>query len=305
MNMPTSALELFSGIGAFACAAGRAGIEIKGAFDQNTEANRVYELNFKHSPLSANLDTVKAEQLPEAELWWLSPPCQPYSRRGARRDHTDARARSLLNLIELLPQCRPQAILVENVGTFPGSRVHEILTGTLKELSYSVETLSLCSTDFGVPMQRPRSFVIALRDCPILVETPQPQAQHPLSSYLCAPPCRSGYESQLQMSAAELARYEAVLNIVDTRNDASRLICFTKGYWQCRKAAGSLLREPDGSVRRVCPQEMLRLFDFDPGFAFPPEFDYRLRWRLLGNSVDIRCIEHLLRIVARSRSAAL
>jgi site-specific DNA-cytosine methylase len=35
-----------------------------------------------------------------AALWMLAPPCQPYTRQGLRRDASDARASSFLDLVE-------------------------------------------------------------------------------------------------------------------------------------------------------------------------------------------------------------
>lgn len=51
------------------------------------------------------ISSLQAHQLEQfaADIWMLSPPCQPYTRRGARRDAEDPRASSFLHLISLIP----------------------------------------------------------------------------------------------------------------------------------------------------------------------------------------------------------
>ena len=46
-----------------------------------------------------------------ANLWWMSPPCQPYTLRGNRRDVADPRAQSLLRMIDLIEVCRTRVLV--------------------------------------------------------------------------------------------------------------------------------------------------------------------------------------------------
>src|SRR5688572_25303348 len=155
------AVEFFSGIGAFAQAARSFPIEIVAAFDQGEDANAVYEHNFKLAPSSRNLDSIGATQIPDAELWWLSPPCTPYTIRGAQRDDLDSRASSLKNLLSLVSDKMPSVIIVENVAAFQQSRMHKKLMQTLSGLNYQIRVESMCPSNFGIPMKRPRIFVVA------------------------------------------------------------------------------------------------------------------------------------------------
>jgi len=86
-------LELFCGIGGCAAALGiRAAIVA--ALDVNRQALAVYTHNYPHLALAKDLTTLSAEAFARwaADLWWLSPPCQPYTRRGLQRDIEDPRA---------------------------------------------------------------------------------------------------------------------------------------------------------------------------------------------------------------------
>ena len=106
--MATRVLELYCGIGGCAAALGP-GREIVAAVDINRTALEVYRHNFPHPVVARTIDSIGPADLERwrADLWWLSPPCQPFTRRGLRRDDADPRSASLLHLIELLDRAPP------------------------------------------------------------------------------------------------------------------------------------------------------------------------------------------------------
>lgn len=286
------ALEFFSGIGAFAQAACESEIEVVGAFDQKEEANATYYLNYGLRPKARNLDSISLDEIPEADIWWMSPPCTPFSVRGKQKDDGDPRAASFLNLIRHVPRLLPGAILVENVLGFVGSRVHKFFLATLTDCGYTTTELDLCPTAFGVPMRRPRHFVVAVRDDRQLVQVELLQKPPVLLANFLEP------ESDPALTVEEeiLERYGQGFDIVNPSAPDAYLTCFTSGYWRCRKASGSLLALPDGGARRVSPAEILRLLGFGPDYVFPDRLDLPARWRLVGNSVDVRAVRHLLAV---------
>ncbi len=284
------AVEFFSGIGAFAQAAASCNIAVVAAFDQSQPANLTYHHNYGLEPIARNLDTVGCNQIPEAEIWWMSPPCTPFSVRGKRKDQDDPRAVSFLNLIDRIAQCLPSVVMIENVSGFVGSFVHQHLTAVLSDCAYQFAEWDLCPTEFGVPMRRLRHFVVAVRNGWKLGEMkPAPTASYALTQYLDAEP-----DSCLIVDDQTMRRYGHGFDIVDGARADAYLTCFTSGYWRCRKASGSLLALPNGGARRFAPEEILRLLGFRCDFSFPAAIDLPARWRLLGNSVDVRAVEFLL-----------
>ncbi|MGD9683742.1 MAG: DNA cytosine methyltransferase [Candidatus Obscuribacterales bacterium] len=284
------AVEFFSGLGAFSESARGSGVEVVAAFDQNSHANRVFFENFSMKPSSLNLESINADLIPESSLWWMSPPCQPYTRRGNRRDSRDPRARSLLNLIDLIACCLPAYLIVENVEGFELGQVFAGLSETLRACGYESRLERICSTDFGVPMLRPRIFLLASRSGTIApLEPHRFHDGRRLADYLV-----DDADDSLVLAPEILDRFYPVLNIVDPLEDDSRLICFTRGYFKCRKASGSLIRLPDGRVRFVSPGEILALLGFSGGYSFPDDLSLSLRYRLAGNSVDVRAVSMLL-----------
>lgn len=292
--MSLRAVEFFSGIGAFSEACRGSRIEVIAAFDQNERANQVFAHNFTLRPRAKNLDTIVASDIPEADIWWMSPPCTPYSRRGKQLDDRDARAACLLRLIELLPACQPEVLMLENVSAFAGSRVHEKLKSALETNGYSYSEVRLCSTELGVPMRRPRFFIAACRKGVLktfVKETLEPQAKL-LRHYLTSD------EDSLLVPPEIVEKYWDVLNIVDPQDDKAKVICFTRGYNRCRKASGSLVKaKQEGRVRFVAPEEILALLGFSSRFQMPVGISRDVAWRLAGNSVDVRAVRALIQML--------
>ena len=78
------------------------------AFDINDIANAVYEHNFAHRPLAIDVCSLTVAQLDAwmADIWLMSPPCQPYTRRGLQRQSADVRSAGFLCLIDKLQQMK-------------------------------------------------------------------------------------------------------------------------------------------------------------------------------------------------------
>ncbi len=292
--MRLRALEFFSGIGAFAQAAPAHNIEVVAAYDQSEWANLAYEKNYGLKPVSRNLDNISLQSLPEADIWWLSPPCTPYTRRGLQRDLDDERARSFLHLITCMVERKPPQIIIENVEAFLHSKMHGLLNQALLTAGYYCSICHLNPKMFGVPMLRPRLFIIATLE-PHILSTP-PVAPHQSLASIISGKAESIYDLFLNDEVAD--KYEKVLNVVDSdalSNPDTTLICFTSGYYQCRKASGTLLRTQGGRLRYFSPTEILALLGFDASYSLPDHFSLPICYRLLGNSVDVRAISYLLK----------
>ena len=293
------ALELFCGIGGFAAAVAGWNVQVVGALDQSAEALAVYRENFpSHPAKQVDLERISAWELTAAgaDLWWLSPPCQPYCERGVRRDLDDHRARSLVRIMELLariPDERlPRHLALENVAGFVGSHAHRRLTELLTTRGYGVVERQLCPTELGVPSRRPRYYLAASRG-PLLAPDPSPLQPAPLAEYL-DPPAAETAPAELLLADDVLERFGKGLRILEPADPAAYTTCFTSGYGKSISNAGAYLRH--GSVVRLfTPEEIARLLHFPAGFQFPASMPLRRRWHLVGNSLSIVAVREVLR----------
>ncbi|NLC71311.1 MAG: DNA methyltransferase [Desulfuromonadaceae bacterium] len=292
------ALELFCGIGGFAAAAGT-NIRIAGALDQSAVALAVYRWNFpEHPARQADLEKITADELAGygADLWWLSPPCQPYTVRGRKRDLDDPRARSLGHLLAVFPEIPPDRLPIhlalENVPGFALSQARDRLTSLLLKRGYQIRERHLCPTELGIPSRRPRYYLSAsrlpLRPSFSFEERPL----RPLLDFLDLS-LNDDPPPELLLAPEVLTRFGDGFRILDPDEDTAYTTCFTGGYGKSLMHAGSYLRCRDG-VRHFAPHEIARLLGFPVSFRFPEKLSLRKRWKLLGNSLSVCAVREVL-----------
>lgn len=297
--MTLQAVELFCGIGGFAAAVSGGDVRVSGALDQDPAALSCYRLNFPEHPVrQVDLERISAWALTarDAHLWWLSPPCQPYCERGARRDLDDYRAKSLIHLMKILariPEANlPRHLAVENVAGFVGSQAHGRIVNLLTERGYHLRERLLCPTERGVPSRRPRYYLTASRS-PLAPEQPVNRIPFsPLSSYLDQALTRTAPD-ELLVPEESIDRFGSGLRILDPDDPAAITTCFTSGYGRSLSNAGSYLK-CGIRVRRFTPVEIVRLLHFPEDFRFPEGMTLRRKWGLAGNSLSVVAVREVL-----------
>ena len=257
MTGSPAVLELFCGIGGCAAALPE-GVRVVGALDISEKALAVYRRNFPGHPARVKLiDGLSSADLAAfgADLWWLSPPCQPFTRRGLGRDADDPRASGLLHLIGLLRESeavRPAALALENVPGFERSRCHALLREVLDRAGYRVRETLLCPTELGVPNRRRRFYLAAALDrdpgpwgdggwhgqrLPDLVDRTLDARESP-DPPDGAPPAELLLDPEIQR------RYEDALHRVDPDDPEAVTACFTAAYGRSHVRSGSYLAGP-------------------------------------------------------------
>ena len=189
--MSLRALEFFSGIGGLHAALKQVKPDstIVSSFDINPNAYKVYlySIDGKRAdittttPMCPIFRRISLGSRPSrpvhfissandierygADVWLLSPPCQPHTRQGMKKDCGDSRSDGLLHIIELLKavDCIPSYLLLENVEGFEASQSREKLLLALKERGYFYQEFILSPNQFQIPNQRDRYFLIARR----------------------------------------------------------------------------------------------------------------------------------------------
>lgn len=305
MNHPLRVLELFSGIGGCAaalqpaCTAGVA--EVVAAVEISPLGQLAYTANFSHPVSGDNLEFLARERLEawQADLWWLSPPCQPYTRRGHRRDEADPRSRPLFALLAHLLEIRPRYVVLENVPGFAESRTLQKLTRSLKSHGYEIQEILLCPSRLGIPNRRRRFYLLASRTTdglrPLLevadLET-NPPLLSPLASYLDPNP-----SPDLFIAPSIRQSYQEALHIVDPESPGALSACFTSAYGRSLVRSGSYLVASEG-VRRFSPAEILRLLGYQSTYQLPKQLSREQAWRLVGNSLSIPAVRRVLSAVS-------
>ncbi|TMS37772.1 hypothetical protein L596_004636 [Steinernema carpocapsae] len=326
------ALEFFCGIGGFHFALKDVSdsIDVIGAFDINTTTNRIYAFNFPDTKLyQKNIQalTTKFVDKQMADIWTLSPPCQPFVKKGLQLDLKDARCDALKQICDRIREVQhpPRFIMVENVVGFEDSAAEEMFLGALDYRGYEHEAHLLSPVECGIPNSRPRYYILAKlnSDDAIFgassIKTQENEAHvNQVKEYLSF---EAEEDPDLFLPLETILKHRDIIDLVEPK--AVRTACFTKAYGHYVKGTGSLLvsRVPCSHedknftkadflgimssgqdeviaslrIRYLSVEEVSRLMGFRNRLRQPPEITRSQMYRGLGNSVSVFVVALLLK----------
>jgi DNA (cytosine-5)-methyltransferase 1 len=166
-------VSLFSGVGGFEQALNKLGGKCVMASEIDKWANLAYETLYGHKTVG-DITKVKAEDVPDHDLLVGGFPCQAFSVAGKRLGFEDTRGTLFFEIARIAKVKRPKAMLLENVKglvSHDKGKTLDTIIQTLNDIGYTVDFEVLNSKYFGVPQNRERIFIIAIRDDLI---TPEP-----------------------------------------------------------------------------------------------------------------------------------
>ena len=161
-------IDLFAGIGGIRLGVTQAlakyGIESRCVLSSEIDdkACETYRLNFDEQPQG---DIRHITEMESFDLLLAGFPCQPFSYAGKRMGFGDTRGTLFFEVERLLEAYRPKAFLLENVRglyTHDKGRTFQTIMNKLHDLGYGTHDLLLNSSDFGVPQNRVRLYIIGL-----------------------------------------------------------------------------------------------------------------------------------------------
>ena len=162
-------VDLFAGIGGirlgFEQAMQDIGLESKCVLSSEIDCNaqETYQSNFGERPSG---DIFKIKEFPKFDFLLAGFPCQPFSYAGKQKGFGDTRGTLFFEIEKLLASHQPNAFLLENVRgltTHDSGRTLTTIVGKLELLGYGVKCLLLNSSDFGVPQNRIRVYIVGIK----------------------------------------------------------------------------------------------------------------------------------------------
>ena len=156
-------IDLFAGIGGFRMALERNGGKCIGFSEINNDAIEYYCRNY-HEDKSGNFgDITKIKSLPKHDILVGGVPCQSWSIAGRNLGFDDDRGQLWNDTIFLLNQSKPKAFIFENVKGLvdPRNKVAlQYILNRIKEAGYFADYFVINSSDFGIPQNRIRIYII-------------------------------------------------------------------------------------------------------------------------------------------------
>ncbi|ASF45369.1 DNA cytosine methyltransferase [Methylovulum psychrotolerans] len=164
--MSLNSIEICAGAGGQALGLERAGFDHVNLVEIEAPACQTLRINRKHWHVTeGDIRHYSAEQWQGIELFAGGVPCPPFSKAGKQLGDQDERD-LFPEALRLVAECKPQAIMLENVRGLLDAIFDEYRTNIitdLKKLGYLAEWRLLNASDFGVPQLRPRVVFVALK----------------------------------------------------------------------------------------------------------------------------------------------
>ncbi|GHP91994.1 DNA (cytosine-5-)-methyltransferase [Helicobacter pylori] len=157
--------SLFSGIGGLDLGFIQNSFEIVWANDFDKYAVETYKANIGQNIVLGDIE-IEKDHICGHDILIGGFPCQPFSTLGSLQGFEDRRGTLFFTICEIIKKCRPKIVVLENVKNLinhnKGESFKRILF-ELNELDYQVNYDILNTLDFGIPQQRNRVFIVALR----------------------------------------------------------------------------------------------------------------------------------------------
>lgn len=131
-----------------------------------------YQLNFGENPYC---DVKTLEQIEPFNVLLAGFPCQAFSYAGKQLGFSDTRGTLFFEIERLLRVYSPEICFLENVRgltTHDGGKTFKTITKTLEDLGYFWDFRLLNSSNYGLPQNRVRIYILASKVGPINITLP-------------------------------------------------------------------------------------------------------------------------------------
>jgi DNA (cytosine-5)-methyltransferase 1 len=164
--------SIFSGLGGADLGAISAGYTPIWAIEKDPRLAKVYTANFSHRPWVGDFLETAPQAFAPPDLLWISPPCVRASSVNPQRGESTLDLSLAAKICEFASVLHPPQVILENVEGYKRFKSFEAIVERLFALGYWANWQVLDAADFGVPQNRRRLILRAVRGG-FLPELPQ------------------------------------------------------------------------------------------------------------------------------------
>jgi DNA (cytosine-5)-methyltransferase 1 len=294
-------IDLFAGIGGMRIAFQRVGGQCVFTSEWDKFAAETYRTNFGDVP-AGDITKIPIDEIPKHNVLVAGFPCQPFSNAGLKLGFEDTRGTLFFDVARIIEARRPELVLLENVKGFAihdKGRTHQVVVRVLEELGYKVSSKILNASDFGLPQNRERIYIVAIRsDLPRAdnFQFPKPPKKETrvgdvLESrvdrkYTLSDKLWRGHQRRLREHRARGNGFGYSL----FGRESIRTSTISARYY---KDGSEILIKTSGNPRKITPREAARLQGFPESFLIPVSDTQA--YKQFGNSVAVPVVEAIAR----------
>jgi len=161
-----SCIEICAGAGGQALGLEGAGFEPEALIEIDSHCCNTLRYNRPNwNVVEADLKVFDGSHYSQIDLLAGGVPCPPFSKAGKQLGENDERD-LFPEALRLVDECRPRAVMLENVRGFLDAVFEDYrcnLKRELEKMGYVVDWRLLNASDFGVSQLRPRVVIVAIR----------------------------------------------------------------------------------------------------------------------------------------------
>lgn len=162
-------VSMFSGCGGMDLGFIQSGYDVVWANDFDVDACDTYQKNIGNI-ICGDITKIPVPNISNVDVLTAGFPCQPFSNAGSRKGTSDPRGQLYKQTFKFIEKLNPKAVVFENVRgllstkTPSGKLIDEIVDTLSNEYGYHVSYRLLNFSHFGVPQNRIRVVLIAIKD---------------------------------------------------------------------------------------------------------------------------------------------
>jgi len=164
--MAVKFIDLFAGIGGIRIPFEELGYECVFSSEIDKFAVETYKANFNDTPYG-DIKTIKPRDIPKHDLLLAGFSCQPFSQAGLKKGLEDERGTFIFDIIKIVKEHKPKVVFLENVKRFYTSNnnlIYMMVKTEFEKMGYNFFFQIYNSKDFGIPQNRERVYMVAIRD---------------------------------------------------------------------------------------------------------------------------------------------
>lgn len=285
-------ISLFAGIGGLDSGFIQNGFDVIWANDFDKYAVQTYKANYKNPIILGDLNQIKLESIPNADVIIGGFPCQPFSMMGEMKGFEDTRGTLFFRIVEIIKNQisrgnKPKALVLENVRNLKlhdNGNTFKVIKKALEDLGYTVYDKILNSADYGIPQTRNRTFIVCFSNNKTQFNYPEKKVLDLTLQDLLEHDVADKYYLSDKILPTILSNgtggYKGKSEI-DLK--IARPLCATMA--KMHRACQDNYVTQNGKVRRLTPRECARLQGFSDDFVIPVSDTQA--YKQFGNAVTV------------------
>lgn len=284
-------IDLFSGIGGIRTAFESVGGGCVFSSEIDIHAQYTYYSNYGVVPYG-DINKIDKESIPEHDILCGGFPCQPFSHIGKREGFEHPTQGTMFHeILKIVDIKKPRVIFLENVHgilNHDDGKTLEVILDELSSRNYKCHHTILNASDFGVPQNRKRFYLVCFLDNNVEFSFPlPPMTKVDIGDYV--EDNVVGYTISEHLQKAYLFKKDdGRPNIID-RNSKGSIKTLVSTYHKIQRLTGTFVKGGETYLRLLSVNECKAIMGFPKDFVIP--VSRTQMYRQMGNSVVIKVVE--------------